>query len=919
MPKLPALPASVDRYVREFLNKLVGRSGKAGDRVAMISDFTDLGLAKEKGQRLSMPASAVGSVTEILEPVNGVELPDNPVNAAGLSAAGVFGAVILQWEAPAYKGHNHTEVWRAQVDDRAQASLIHEANGSRYTDVTGNTVPYYYWIRHINSRGQVGGYNSLYGVLSAGTAGTDHIRSQVQGIIDDSYFTPDWAAHTNDQEALLTSAHGRIDSETASRVKDVASLNNGLATEIADRIAAVQSEQTARANQDSVLSGRIDTVVADLSTEEEARIAAVKTEQTARVNADSSLGLRIDQVETDLSSETTTRQAAITHVQQAIINGDKVNATDIANLTASVDQNTASITTQQTVTDGLKAEYTVKVRQESNGQITVAGIGVASGQADDGETFSQIAFAAENFFFNTPGGNAQPFVIVNAGTDASPDYKMVLDAEVQIIGAVSISQLESGELQNGTALTVGQGSIELSTASDGYGQIVITGAGGIASNDYLVLKQGRIESFVYSQSEGHIRYKEVRRTESGIASNGQQVTIPAYFKSQPTVNLYPRDISVYNASYPNQSQRLEMDHTTVQPHPTIDGAWVFTPYARLLLSDGSTTEAHGLSYLGSNTSQRWEMTGITGLKNITVHGRAASSRHSGSGNTWQNRQATMTLEYRTGSGSWIGAGSTAVNINQFNTHALQLSKSLTQGTYDIAVTLSATDRSGTFASGALEYDYQQASKSGSSWTETLYTPRGKYSSAKTLTRNISIDSYALSGWEVTRIDYRATVAFTIKARTGYDGSWITNNKIPGEAYIEVPDGNGSVTKYRVYSGTSEGGYYNEDVWKYEDSRVVNVSWSDTGYKDGNMRGPVKLYTSRTASTYKSFGENGTAIATGYASATISNITATVYYRKARTQSSAASNTFYWDSSRYDLGATDISISDAIVHWTATGE
>ncbi|WP_257263820.1 hypothetical protein, partial [Endozoicomonas sp. ONNA2] len=109
MAKFPALPATVDLYVHEFLNKLVGRSSKAGDRVAMISDFTDLGLAKEKGQRLSLPASAVGSVTEILEPDTAVELPDNPQNVAGFSAAGVFGAVILDWETPACRGHNHTE------------------------------------------------------------------------------------------------------------------------------------------------------------------------------------------------------------------------------------------------------------------------------------------------------------------------------------------------------------------------------------------------------------------------------------------------------------------------------------------------------------------------------------------------------------------------------------------------------------------------------------------------------------------------------------------------------------------------------------------------------------------------------------------------------------------------------------------
>ena len=81
-----------------------------------------------------------------------------------------FGAVILEWDAPAYNGHNHTEVWRAQVDDRAQASLVHEASGSRYTDVTGNTTLHYYWVRHVNSAGQVGGFNALAGTAGQGTA-----------------------------------------------------------------------------------------------------------------------------------------------------------------------------------------------------------------------------------------------------------------------------------------------------------------------------------------------------------------------------------------------------------------------------------------------------------------------------------------------------------------------------------------------------------------------------------------------------------------------------------------------------------------------------------------------------------------------------------------------------------------------------
>ncbi|WP_257293624.1 hypothetical protein [Endozoicomonas sp. YOMI1] len=52
---------------------------------------------------------------------------------------------------------------------------------------------------------------------------------------------------------------------------------------------------------------------------------------------------------------------------------------------------------------------------------------------------------------------------------------------------------------------------------------------------------------------------------------------------------------------------------------------------------------------------------------------------------------------------------------------------------------------------------------------------------------------------------------------------------------------------------------------------------------------------------------------------VRSIRATVYYRRPRSISTSPVNTFYWDSTSYDLGATDVSLTDAIIHWTATGE
>ncbi|WP_257293625.1 hypothetical protein [Endozoicomonas sp. YOMI1] len=581
MAKFPALPASVDRYVREFLNRLAGRSGNAGDKAVLHSELAELGLAEEIGQRLSLPASAVGAITDTLKPVQPeitvpvdggdgeVIAPDAPTAATGLSTNGIFGAVILQWDAPAYNGHNHTEVWRAQIDDREQASLVHEASGSRYTDVTGNTVQHYYWVRHVNSGGQVGGFNALAGTAGQGTA-----------IIN----------------------------------------------------------------------------LADLILE-------------------------------------------------------------------------------------------------------------------------------------SPELSEQPFSVRNIGTEQAPQYVLIFNGYLAVNGPVNISQLKSGELQDGTALTVGRGSIELSTGTDGFGQMVITGSGGIANNDYLLLKEGRIESFIYSETAGHIRYKEVRRTESGVATNGQEVVIPAYFKAMPTVNLYPRDITVYNADYPDQSQRLEMDHSVPQPHPSIEGAWVFTPYARLLLADGTKTDGSGKTYLGSSNSRWWAVYNTDQVKKVTVNCRVASHRSTGESTGYQNRKATLTLEYRPDGSDWITSESTSVDINEFETHVLQVSKTLTQANYDIAVSLTTEDREGTFTSGSIDYEYDQRGKLGTALDVTL-SPEWYAESA---TYDITINNHELSGWEITRIEYTATVDINIVVKNLFYSA-TTGGLIKGRVRVKLPDGALAVIK-----------------------------------------------------------------------------------------------------------------------------
>lgn len=216
----------------------------------------------------------------------------------------------------------------------------------------------------------------------------------------------------------------------------------------------------------------------------------------------------------------------------------------------------------------------------SNG--SVSGFNALSGTQGQGEA----AFNVTEFILQHPEISEQPFVVVNQGTDDEPDYKMAIAAEVILLGgaSVSVSDLESGELRAGVQFSIGNGSIQFSTASDGTGQIVVAGSGGIPGNDYLLINNGKVLSYVYDQGQHH-PYKELMRWEHGTAASGAQVVIPAYFKAKPDVILTPAFITSYEHRYADQPQRIKLLHTDPTPHPVAPGVWLFTPRALLVVDE----------------------------------------------------------------------------------------------------------------------------------------------------------------------------------------------------------------------------------------------------------------------------------------------------------------------------------------------
>ncbi len=137
-------------------------------------------------------------------------------------------------------------------------------------------------------------------------------------------------------------ATAQITTEAGTRASADSALSSRIDTITAKadgNTAAISSESTARSNADSALGVRIDSV----KTQADGNAAAIATEQTARVTADSALSVRID----SLTAASNSNSAAITAEQVARANADSALSGRIDNVVASSSANTASILTEQ--------------------------------------------------------------------------------------------------------------------------------------------------------------------------------------------------------------------------------------------------------------------------------------------------------------------------------------------------------------------------------------------------------------------------------------------------------------------------------------------------------------------------------------------------------------------------------------------
>lgn len=175
VPGIPSPPAGTDPAMVKYLESLsealeirLGRKGDPVDRAITLRELITSGLAKELQAN---PFDPNNITPQNIGMGNDLVATTIPISATGFTANAAYSQVNLFWDYPRYPNHSQTEIWSHTSDVLGDATLAGVSTGISFVDPIGGGQTRYYWIRHVNSVGIFGPYNSSTGTLA--TTATD--------------------------------------------------------------------------------------------------------------------------------------------------------------------------------------------------------------------------------------------------------------------------------------------------------------------------------------------------------------------------------------------------------------------------------------------------------------------------------------------------------------------------------------------------------------------------------------------------------------------------------------------------------------------------------------------------------------------------------------------------------------------------
>jgi hypothetical protein len=182
MAKKPAYRAGRDQAATsENVELLTGQRGDRLDKAVTFRELTALGLST---LRPGPGGIYVPGKNPDLFPPGQMEFPHAPVNVI---ANGAFHTVLVEWDPPQYRGHAHAEIWRAESDNQADATLVGTSSANLFSDAIGKGAKFYYWVRFVNGKDDRGPFQGVQGVAAETSRDVQDILDELQGKIEESH------------------------------------------------------------------------------------------------------------------------------------------------------------------------------------------------------------------------------------------------------------------------------------------------------------------------------------------------------------------------------------------------------------------------------------------------------------------------------------------------------------------------------------------------------------------------------------------------------------------------------------------------------------------------------------------------------------------------------------------------------------
>lgn len=254
-PKLPALtrPRTNDTQLQrwidaatEWLETRDGNTRRGNELDAFLTrrEAVEIGLLQRQSRANGAP------LVPRPQPGDSGLLPPEmsvPPPVTGLIAGAAVQTIVLSWDNPAqqYRNHSYVEVWRAEVDDLGQATMVGQSAGVMYTDSVGPGSAYYYWVRAVSTSDVEGPFNAVSGIYAETGLDVPYLLEKLTDQVTKDQLFQDLRSEINlitDPDSVTGSVNSRLKAAREDLQQEI-DVINGVLSDI-QSLPAFDSSQT---------------------------------------------------------------------------------------------------------------------------------------------------------------------------------------------------------------------------------------------------------------------------------------------------------------------------------------------------------------------------------------------------------------------------------------------------------------------------------------------------------------------------------------------------------------------------------------------------------------------------------------------------------------------------------------------------